>query len=263
LSVPSPTDIAIAGLRWLEYAGLLGFIGVVVVRRLAGMPPPLSWARVSMQPALAAAFTGGVAVLIGESLSTEHVSSAVMLRVAAEGIALGLCVFGRPWVVPLAILAVLALPFAGHGAVPHPDGGAIFTDALHILAAGAWGGGILVLATLRPPGGWRGEEGRALLARFGPVAFLAFAATALSGALRAAEVLGSASYLFSTPYGLVLTAKTAGVLVMVAMSAVGWSRGWRFTRWEGVVVLFVLAATALLAAFPMPPIYPIVQLAGR
>jgi putative copper export protein len=263
LSVPSPTDIAIAGLRWLEYAGLLGLIGVVMVRRLAAMPPPLHWARPSMRPALAAAFTGGVAVLISESLSTEHVSSTVILRVAAEAIALGLCVFGRPWVVPPAILALLALPFAGHGAVPHPDGGAIFTDELHILSAGAWGGGILVLATLRPPDGWRGGEGRALLARFGPVAFLAFTATALSGALRAAEVLGSLSYLWSTPYGLVLSAKTAGVLVMVAMSAFGWGRGWRFTRWEGLVVLVVLAATALLAAFPMPPIYSIVQLAGR
>jgi hypothetical protein len=263
LSVPPPADLAIAALRWLEYAGLLGFIGVIVVRRLGAMPPRLHWARPSVQPALAAAFTGGVAVLIAESLRSGHLSSAVVFRVAAEGIALALCVYGRRWVVPPAIFAVLALPFAGHAAVPNPSGGAIFTDALHILSAGAWGGGILVLALLRPPDGWGGKEGRALLARFGPVAFLAFTATALTGALRAAEVLGSVSYLWSTPYGLVLSAKTAGVLVMVAMSAIGWSRGWRFTRLEGVVVLFVLAATALLAAFPMPPEYPIVELAGR
>src|SRR6202040_190771 len=123
-----------------------------------------------------AAFTGGIAVLIADSLHTEHVSNAVLVRVAAEGIALALCVYVRSWVVPPAILAVIALPFAGHGAVPHPDGGAIFTDALHVLSAGAWGGGILVLATLRPPDGWGGTEGRALLARFGPVAFLAFTA---------------------------------------------------------------------------------------
>lgn len=233
-----------------------------MVRRLAGMPPALRWARVSMQPALAAAFTGGVGVLIGESLQSGHLVSEVIVRVAAEGIALALCVYVHRWVVPPAIFAVLALPFASH-AVVDPSRGAIFIDAFHILSAGAWAGGILVLATLRPPDGWRGEGGRALLARFGPVAFLAFTATALSGALRAAEVLGSASYLFSTPYGLVLAAKTAGVLVMVAMSALGWSRGWRFTRWEGVVVLFVLAATALLAAFPMPPMYPIVELLGR
>jgi putative copper export protein len=262
LSVPTLADLAIAAWRWLEYAGLLGFIGVVVVRRLAGMPPALRWARVSMQPALAAAFTGGVGVLIGESLQSGHLVSEVIVRVAAEGIALALCVYVHRLVVPPAIFAVLALPFASH-AVVDPSGGAIFIDAFHILSAGAWAGGILVLATVRPPDGWRGEEGGALLARFGPVAFLAFTATALSGALRAAEVLGSASYLFSTPYGLVLAAKTAGVLVMIAMSAVGWSRGWRFTRWEGVVVLFVLAATAVLAAFPVPPMYPIVELLGR
>jgi putative copper export protein len=263
LSLPSLADLAIAAWRWLEYAGLLGFIGVIVVRRLAAIPPALHWARPSMQPALAGAFTGGVAVLIGESLRSGHLSSAIIVRVAAEGIALALCVYVRRWVVPPAILAVLALPFAGHAAVAGPTGGAIFTDAFHLLSAGAWGGGIVVLALLRPPDGWGGKEGRALLARFGPVAFLAFTATALSGALRAAEVLGSASYLLSTPYGLVLTAKTAGVLVMVAMSAFGWSRGWRFTRLEGVVVLFVLAATAVLAAFPLPPEYPIVVLAGR
>jgi putative copper export protein len=262
--MPSLADLAIAAWRWLEYASLLGFVGVIVVRRLAGMPPALHWARVSMQPALAAAFTGGVAVLLGESLRSGHLSSAIIVRVAAEGIALALCAYGRRWVVPPAILAVLALPFASHSALLDPSGGAIFIDAFHILSAGAWGGGILVLATLRPPDGWRGEEGRALLARFGPVAFLAFTATALSGALRATEALGSVSYLWSTSYGLVLSAKTAGVLVMVAMAAVGWSRGWRFTRWEGLVVLFVLAATALLAAFPMPPmLYPIVELAGR
>lgn len=262
MSVPTLADVAIAAWRWLEYAGLLGFIGVVVVRRLAGMPAALGWARVSMQPALAAAFTGGVGVLIGESLQSGHLVSEVIVRVAAEGIALALCVYVHRWVVPPAMFAVLALPFASH-AVVDPSGGAIFIDAFHILSAGAWAGGILALATLRPPDGWRGEEGRILLARFGPVAFLAFTATALSGALRAAEVLGSASYLFSTPYGLVLAAKAAGVLVMVAMSAIGWSRGWRFTRWEGVVVLFVLAATALLAAFPMPPVYSIVELLGR
>jgi putative copper export protein len=263
LNLPPPTDLAIAAFRWLEYAGLLGFVGTVVVRRLGAMQPGVPWARPPMQPALGAAFTGGVAIFIAESLRSGHVSSAVIVRVAAEGIALSLCVYGRPWVVPPAIVAVLALPFAGHAAVPSPSGGAIFTDALHILSAGAWGGGILVLATLRPPDGWRGEEGRTLLARFGPVAFLAFSATALTGALRAAEALGAVSYLWSTPYGLVLSAKTAGVLVMVAMSAAGWSRGWRFTRLEGLVVLFVLAATALLAAFPMPPENPIVELVRR
>jgi hypothetical protein len=50
---------------------------------------------------------------------------------------------------------------------------------------------------------------------------------------------------------------------MVAFSAFAWRRGWRFARVEGVVVLLVLASTALLAAFPIPPEYLAVELAGH
>lgn len=253
MSLPPPADLAIAALRWLEYAGLLGFMGVVVVRRLAGMRPPLMWARISMQPALVAAFIGGLLVFVAEWLRSGHPDPAIVVRVAAEGVALGLCVYVRRWVVPPALLAVLALPFAGHAAALQPAGGVIFTDAVHVLSAGIWGGGILVLATLRPPEGWRSGDGRALLERFGRVAFLAFAITALTGVIRATQAVGSLGDLWGTPYGLVLTLKTAGVLVMAATSAVVWRRGWRYARVEGIVVLLVLAATAILAAFPMPP----------
>lgn len=253
MSLPPPIDLAIAGLRWLEYAGLLGFIGVVVVRRLAAMPPQLDWARPSMQPALAAAFTGGIAVLIADSLRTGHLSIAVMVRVAAEGVALALCIYGRRWVVPPAIVAAVVLPFAGHAALVNTAAGAVFVDAIHVLSAGAWAGGILVLATLRPPDGWRGGEGRAMLQRFGRVAFLAFAITALTGALRATEELRGLGDLWGTPYGVVLSLKTAGVVVMVAMSALVWRRGFRSARVDGALVLVVLAATGVLAAFPTPP----------
>ncbi len=253
MSAPAPADLAIAALRWLEYAGLLGFIGVVVVRRLAAMPPSIRWARPSMQPALAAAFTGGVAVLITESLRLGHPSTAVIVRIAAEGVALALCVFLRRWAVPPGILAVVALPFAGHAALVNPAAGAIFVDTIHVLSAGAWAGGVLVLATVRPPSGWGGGEERALLQRFGRVAFLAFAMTALSGALRGTEELRGLGDLWGTPYGVVLSLKTAGVLTMVAMSALVWRRGFRYARSEAVLALVVVAVTALLAAFPMPP----------
>ena len=66
-------------------------------------------------------------------------------------------------------------------------------------------------------------------------------------------------FVFGSLLGLFLV----GVLAMVAISAFAWRRGWRFARVEGVVVLFVLAATALLAAFPIPPEYVVVELAGR
>jgi putative copper export protein len=250
-------------LRWLEYAGLLGFVGVVVVRRLAGMQPPLPWARPSMQPALAAAFIGGLLVLIADSLRAGHPNPAILVRVAAEGVALGLCIYSRRWVVPPAILAILALPFAGHAAAIEPAGGAIFTEAVHVLSAGIWAGGILVLATLRPPDGWGRGEGITMLQRFGRVAFLAFAITALTGVVRATEGLGDISSLWSTTYGLVLMAKTAAVLVMVVMSTFVWRWEWRYARLEGLVVLVVLALSALLAVTPITPYFPRIELLSR
>lgn len=251
--MPPPPELVAAALRWLEYVGLIGFVGVVVVRRLAGMQPTIRWARVSMVPALTAAFIGGLGVVGAEALRTGHLSIAGVVRVAAEGLALVLCLYVRRWVVPTALLAAVAIAFAGHAARVSPAGWAIFTDAIHVLSAGMWAGGIMVLATLRPPGGWGAGEGRGMLERFGRIAFLAFAITALTGVLRATEELRDVADVWATPYGVVLTAKTAAVLVMVGMSALVWRRGWPHARVEGGVVLLVLAATALLAAFPMPP----------
>ena len=251
--MPSAPEFAIAALRWLEYAGLLGFTGVVVIRRLSMMRPAILWARPSMRTALTAALVGGIGVVGAEALRTGHLSLPGVVRVAAEGLALGLCIYGRPWSAPIAFIAEVALAFGGHAAAVVPSGGAIFTDAVHILAAGMWAGGILVLATLRPPGGWREDEGRVMLDRFGRVAVLAFAITALTGVIRATQAVAGLSDLWGTPYGFVLSLKTAGVIVMLAMSAIVWRRGWRYARAEGIVVLLVLAATAVLAAFPMPP----------
>jgi len=111
----------------------------------------------------------------------------------------------------------------------------------------------MVLATLRPPGGWIGEEGRALLWRFGRVALIAFAITAMTGVVAAASALSSVSDLWTTPYGVVLSVKSAGVLVMLVLSALAWRRGVGLVRFEAGVAILVLAATAVLAATPVPP----------
>ena len=92
-----------------------------------------------------------------------------------------------------------------------------------------------------------------MLFRFGRVALPAFAITALTGVLRALEELSGVSDLWASSYGLILSAKSAGVLAMVVMSALVWRRGIGFARFEAVVALVVLAATAALAAYPLPP----------
>ncbi len=241
-----PPDLVAAAFHWLEYLGLLGGIGSFVVRRVGRMRPQIAWANPPMQIAFAAAFLGGLGVLIGAP------SWVVAARVAAEGVALFLCLRRNPYVATFAVLAAVLLPLSSHAAGVEPPAGAEFADALHVLSAGMWAGGILALGGLRPPGGWRSAEARLLLERFGRVAIIAFAITALTGVLRATEQLNSVSDLWTTSYGLVLTFKTAGVLVMLALSALAWRRGLPVARLEAGVALVVVGATALLAAFPLP-----------
>lgn len=115
-----------------------------------------------------------------------------------------------------------------------------------------WAGGILALATLRPPDGWRGPESRALLSRFGGVALVAFAITALTGVLRASDELHDVSGLWTTSYGEVLALKSLGVGTMLVLSAVAWRRGVPLARAEAALAVLVVGATAVLAAFPTP-----------
>jgi putative copper export protein len=161
-----------------------------------------------------------------------------------------LCVRGIPFVAPAAVLAAVLMPLAGHAAAVNPAAGAEFVDALHVLSAGMWAGGILALAMLRPPDGWRGAEARALLDRFAGVALIAFAVTALTGVLRATEQLHGLSDLWQTPYGMVLALKSVGVGIMLVLSTLAWRAGFPAARAEAALTALVVAATAVLASFP-------------
>ncbi len=213
----------------------------MIVRRLARMRPQIAWVNPPMHIAFAAALAGGLGLLAAAP------GWAVGVRVAAEGAALLLCVRGVPFVAPPAVFAAAALAVTGHASGP----GAMFADALHTLSAAMWAGGILALASLRPPDGWRSEEARALLERFGRVALIAFGITALTGLLRATEQLHDLSDLWTTAYGVVLSLKVAGVFAMLGLSLV-WRRGRPVAGLEGGFAVLVVGATALLAAFPQP-----------
>jgi putative copper export protein len=113
-----------------------------------------------------------------------------------------------------------------------------------------WAGGILALATLRPPDGWRGGEARTLLDRFAGVALIAFAVTALTGVLRAAEQLHGLGDLWQTSYGVVLSLKSVGVGIMLVLSSLAWRRGLPVARVEAALTVLVVAATAVMASFP-------------
>ncbi len=265
MTLPSAPELVIGGFRWLEYLGLLGFVGVLVVRRLAANPPRLVWARLPMHPALALALIGGIGTIVGRALASGAADAAAGYlfgtpdgrlqadRVVAEGLALGFCLMGVRLVVVPGLLAGVLLALGGHAISVEPQAAGIAVDALHILSAGMWAGGIVALTTLKPPGGWRDGEGRALLDRFSRVAPLAFAITALTGLLRATEELAAVTDLWTTSYGVVLSLKSLGVLAMLALSWLAWRRGLPVARVEAAIAVIVIAATALLAAYPLTP----------
>ena len=239
----------IAVLHWIEYLGLLSGIGSIVIRRLAHNRPPIVWARPPMHIALGMAFLGGLAVISVEALQAGSPPGWERLaRVAAEGLAFVFCLRGVLFVAHVALLAAVLLPLAGHAA--RLGGGAEFADAVHVLSAGMWGGGILALATLHPPGGWRAPEARALLDRFGGVALIAFLVTAMTGVLRASDQVHDLSGLWTTSYGVVLALKSTGVAIMLVLSVLAWRRGLQVARVEAAIAVLVVAATAVLASFP-------------
>src|SRR5258706_233635 len=79
--------------------------------------------------------------------------------------------------------------------------------------------------------------------------FLALALTALTGVLRATEQLHGVSDLWTTSYGLVLLVKAVGVGIMLLLS-LAWRRGFPAARAEAAAAIVVVAATAVLAAYP-------------
>ena len=125
----------------------------------------------------------------------------------------------------------------------------LLIGAVHLLSAGMWAGGILVMATLRPPGGWTGREGRELIERFARIALIAFGVTALTRVIQATDRLRDVSDLWTTAYGAVLSLKVAGFFAMSAFS-LAWRRGVPAARFDAAAGVLVVALTAVLAAFP-------------
>jgi copper transport protein len=121
------------------------------------------------------------------------------------------------------LVMAIAYEFSGHGgSAPVAWGPAI--DLLHLLANGIWLGGLFTLALVivpalhdRPP-----EEQRAYLAAsipaFSVPALAAVALVTLTGPLNATTRLSSVQQVWTTPYGLVLIAKSCLFLLMVAIS---------------------------------------------
>ncbi|MGH2579274.1 MAG: copper resistance D family protein, partial [Actinomycetota bacterium] len=265
---PTGRDLLVSVGRLVEDVSLLLVLGLLLLGRLARRRPSLEWVRTPILPVFAAALVGGLVVVLGEALlaapspsgsavftylSTGLPGWARLGRVLLEGA--GVLVAWR-WprrAAPFAVGAVVALAAAGHAAAIQPRAWGIAVEAIHLVSAGLWAGGVMALALQRPPEGWRAGAGRRLLDRFTPPALASFAVTAGTGAIRGIQEVGGLAALFGSSYGLVLVAKVLIVLAMVQLSVLAWRRVAFFPKAETAAAVLAIGAAALLSAFPLPP----------
>jgi copper transport protein len=263
---PAPSDIAIGAVKWIEALALLFLAGQLLISRLARRSPPLAWVNPGFRASSIALSAGLVSVWAeatvgsgGHSLSAYLAffnglsGAALIARLGFEVLTL-VAVILRSKTVPIWLAgALVMLAAGGHASGVNPAWYGIGLDAVHLLAAGLWAGGIAALALVHPPGGWRSGDGRVLLARFTPVALAAFGATVVAGGLEAITQLGSIQALFGTAYGRVLLVKMALVALMLPLSAMAWRLKRPHLRIEAALAVGVIAAAALLSSFPTPP----------
>lgn len=232
VSGTAPSLVSTTG-RWLFYVGsvlLMGaaVVGVWVVSKPAAVP------RRALAAAWAAA-AGGVLVKILDqrasaqtslarllSSPTGHRLTAQAVAVAAAGLTVA-CACRRPTRGSLATVgvatsaAMLARALAGHANASSPRWFTVGTQWVHILAAGAWVGGLawLLIAVRKGDPG----RGRGLVRRFSSVAAWTLAVVALSGGIRALDQVGAWGHLLSTDFGRTLLVKVGLVAALVALGA--------------------------------------------
>lgn len=165
------------------------------------------------------------------------------------------------WKMALALAASLALSLSlsGHAGVTEPLWLSVAADWIHLLAAAVWVGGLLHLGAL-----WTGGIEREVLwllaRRFSYVALGSVALLAPTGLYAAWAHVPSPSEVPDSPYGLVLLAKLALIVPLLALG------GWHASRalrprpgrtpllptllLEVALALGVIAAVGLLISLP-------------
>jgi len=163
--------------------------------------------------------------------------------------------------VSLVVVAAGAIAAAGHGA----SSGKFFDLAvvtLHVLTAGIWVGGLVVLVALG-----RSVEKEAVR-RFSTLALTAVVVLVGTGVLNSLRNLQSVDELFLTRYGVLLLGKLSLIAVTLAAAAVSrtWVRRDRLpggsVRVEAALTVCVLAVTAVLSMTSPPPRITVAAAAG-
>jgi len=211
--------------------------------------------------------------LLGSLPGFARVAVVLLILVAGMMAARGSRVAALP-----AALALGAVAASGHASSADPRVPTIVLDWVHLLAGAVWLGGIGLIAIVWGPALWRSGRGlrqavaRTVLPPFGRVALPAFVVVATTGAVSALVQLGHLAALWESAYGRVLVAKVVLVALIAGASYLHAlrlrprllaanphfderleRRHWRLLRSEPLLGLGVIAAVAVLVAFPLPP----------
>ena len=254
-----PTSLAESAAHWLDLVSLSILIAICAL--LATGLPATVRARVSRFGliALPPLLLAGV-VALGEKASQlplrdvlAHTAwgHAMLVREAAvAGVALAL-VARRPRLA-LALLAPVAAAEAASGHAASLGALPLIAMTLHILAAGLWVGGLIVL-TLVLPGAER-RDALATLAHFGRMAAASVAVLLITGLYSAGLQVASADALLSTTYGWALIAKLALLAATGGVGLLGFRALRRrrpslaLLRAEAIAAVGLLGAASLLLA---------------
>jgi copper transport protein len=185
----------------------------------------------------------------------------------------------RLWLAGACAYAVLTPALAGHASIQSPVWAFFPADALHVLAASVWVGGIacivfaLPLATRAVDPKERTAILVEVLGRFSPVALAAVGVLAVTGVVQAYIDIRSLSALTATTYGQLVLLKTGLLGILIGLGAVNRERVIptlrrlleagstpgaigvllrRSTRGELAAMACVFSVTAALVAFAPP-----------
>jgi putative copper resistance protein D len=201
--------------RWAAWSGAVWFVAAVVVLILTGAQT----AGVTLTSPLlpSALFTFAFQIELGQSLvvSASAVLAATIVaffarRLTSIGVAAGLGLF-----------ALLPLALSGHSAGSYEHGNAVDSLAVHLLGVTVWVGGLIGLLLLRRT---VGTGFGVAVSRYSALAGWAFVAVAASGVVNTSLRLQSPEQLFTTQYGLLITAKASALILLGVAGVVQRSR---------------------------------------
>lgn len=155
----------------------------------------------------------------GRFLTDNPLGTAWLLTTIGAAILTVVTFAWRGWLPTLgaAILAMLtAMPMVtqGHAGDLANHNLAVSSLALHVIGAAVWVGGLIAVVCVRPVL----SKVTKTLQRYSSLALVAFIVVAASGVVRAYTGIGAWSNLFS-PYGILVLAKTAALIVLGVLGA--------------------------------------------